>query len=158
MVPLPSASFSELRSLIGFKSLRLLYQWSEDGHGATLFHEKCDNKGATLVIGSVGNGRFIGGFTSVDWSGSDGYTPDPTAFLFTIRSGQTTVNTFHQTGKSPDSAVYCSPKSGPKFGRGEDMNFVMSPPVTMYGTPGTYESLGITQAVLKDLFVLQVEI
>ena len=160
MVPLSSASWSELRALIGFKSLRLLYQWSNDGVGASIFHEKCDHKGPTLVVCCLADGRIAGGFTSVDWAGPDAYKPDPTAFLFSIKSGETTVNALRQTGNEPECAVRCLPTYGPTFGSGIDMHFSLGTPLTLsVGSSKVYASHGIANGTpLKDLFILSVEL
>ena len=41
----------------------LLYRASRDGNTAAAFHEKCDNKGATIVIAKVQNSeKIVGGY------------------------------------------------------------------------------------------------
>ena len=48
------------------RRLRLLFRASRDGFAANTFHEKCDNKGATIVLVQSGNYVF-GGFTEKSW-------------------------------------------------------------------------------------------
>jgi len=43
-----------------------LYRASRDGFEASKFHEKCDNKGATLTIIRNTIGRIFGGFTTLN--------------------------------------------------------------------------------------------
>ena len=47
--------------------LELLYRGSENGFEAPLFHQKCDNKGSTLVLIKSENGNLFGGFTTKSW-------------------------------------------------------------------------------------------
>src|SRR5688572_22690679 len=48
----------------------LLYKASRDGNTAASFHEKCDNKGATVVVAKIRNSeKIVGGYNPLDWSG-----------------------------------------------------------------------------------------
>ena len=40
---------------------------SEDGYTANVFHEKCDDKGANLVVIKTTLDRIFGGFTKISW-------------------------------------------------------------------------------------------
>src|SRR6185369_4522436 len=49
----------------------LLYRASRDGDTAASFHEKCDNKGATVVVASIRNSeKIVGGYNPLDWNGN----------------------------------------------------------------------------------------
>ena len=48
------------------RRLRLLFRASRDGFAANTFHDKCDNKGPTIVLVQSGNYVF-GGFTEKSW-------------------------------------------------------------------------------------------
>src|SRR5436305_5373982 len=57
----------------------LLYRASRDGNTVKTFHEKCDNKGATLVIAKIQNSeKIIGGYSPLFWDSSNShkYTND----------------------------------------------------------------------------------
>ena len=49
-------------------NFKLLYRASRDGDRAVAFHDKCDNKGPTLVIAKIANSeQIVGGYNSSDW-------------------------------------------------------------------------------------------
>ncbi|KAK6183189.1 hypothetical protein SNE40_010716 [Patella caerulea] len=69
---------------------KLVYRASTDGMSPAIFHQKCDNKGATVVIGYNTDGCVFGGYTSVDWRPrtlGDQVEPrhDEKAFLFSLK-------------------------------------------------------------------------
>ena len=59
----------------------LLYRLTRD---SKKFHEKCDNKGPTLVLIKVKDGRIIGGYTPLSWDSSSGIKKDLDTFLFSL--------------------------------------------------------------------------
>src|SRR5581483_8674832 len=63
----------------------LLYRASRDGNTAAKFHEKCDNKGATIVVAKIKDSeQIVGGYNPLFWdsSNSDKVTYD--SFLFSF--------------------------------------------------------------------------
>ncbi len=102
----------------GFK---LIYRASRDGNTAATFHEKCDNKGATIVIVKIENSeKIIGGYNPLDWKaeiGHSGYsksTKESFIFSFTDRDNFQTAklsypNNYHH-------AIMSMPNNGPIFG------------------------------------------
>lgn len=61
-----------------------LYKASSNGFEAAKFHELCDNKGPTLTLIKTTDNHNFGGFTSIRWNSSTGYTTDTQSFLFSI--------------------------------------------------------------------------
>eukprot|EP00568_Trieres_chinensis_P014470 CAMPEP_0183327114 /NCGR_PEP_ID=MMETSP0160_2-20130417/83594_1 /TAXON_ID=2839 ORGANISM="Odontella Sinensis, Strain Grunow 1884" /NCGR_SAMPLE_ID=MMETSP0160_2 /ASSEMBLY_ACC=CAM_ASM_000250 /LENGTH=520 /DNA_ID=CAMNT_0025495227 /DNA_START=291 /DNA_END=1849 /DNA_ORIENTATION=- len=47
---------------------KLLYRASHDGWGSNIFHEKCDNRGATLTVVQSTGGYVFGGYADESWS------------------------------------------------------------------------------------------
>ena len=47
--------------------ITLIYRGSRDGWKARNFHDKCDGKGANIVIMKSKAGKIFGGYTSVGW-------------------------------------------------------------------------------------------
>ena len=94
-----------------------LYDTLKDTHNAGAFHEKCDNKGTTLVlIKTCSNCRF-GGYTSKSWGSSSGdYVFDASAFLFSFD------NKKKYFANTPKYAIYCHHQYGPTFGNGHDIH------------------------------------
>src|SRR6202000_852265 len=67
----------------------LLYRASRDGNTVAAFHNKCDNKGATITIAKVQNSeKIIGGYNPLFWdsSNSDKSTNDSFIFSFPDRN------------------------------------------------------------------------
>ena len=100
----------------GFK---LLYRASKDGNTVAAFHEKCDNKGATIVIAKVTNSeQIIGGYNPLQWDSSNSYksTNDSFIFSFTDRNNIQTEKVGYCNNNQ--YSVYCGKSSGPRFGDG----------------------------------------
>jgi len=96
--------------------LKLILRGSEDGFYADSFHEKCDHKGATIVIAKIKRtNQLVGGYNPLDWNGFDHkITTDSFIFFFDDYENL-------DTGKigrviDTESAVGCWPGWGPLFG------------------------------------------
>ena len=63
---------------------KLLYRASRDGWEHTDFHRLCDEKGPTVVIVKVDNGRLCGGYCSIGWKSDGGGKIDNNSFLFSL--------------------------------------------------------------------------
>ncbi len=49
-------------------NFKLIYRANRDGRTVAKFHEKCDNKGATIVIAKVTNSeQIVGGYNPLQW-------------------------------------------------------------------------------------------
>ena len=99
-------------------SLELLYRASENSYDAEIFHEKCDNKGATVVIIENEYDEIYGGFTSVSWDINLESCDDPKSFLYSIKPK---LNTFELNDKSGKDVITNYPGDGPIFGTGSDL-------------------------------------
>lgn len=97
---------------------KLLYRGSRDGFGAKDFHEKCDNKGPTIVVVENTAGNKFGGYAAVSWTSTNGQKIDsPESFSSFLFSVDTKEKLLYQ----PDSnqyVLYHSSKYGPDFGYG----------------------------------------
>ncbi|RIB21619.1 hypothetical protein C2G38_2034233 [Gigaspora rosea] len=103
----------------------LLFQRSRDGLTSQAFHQKCDNKGATIIVGKVSNSnRLVGGYNPLDWNGNGQYKDTTDSFIFSLdnlndpqqSSKIGRVNHNHST-----NAIYCHNGYGPTFGGGHDL-------------------------------------
>ena len=101
------------------KSSILLYRCTRDGDDRNIFHEKCDGKDNTLIIGESTNGRIFGGFTTQKWENKNqGRTKnDEYAFLFQINDLQ---NYYAIKGKG---GIFCKDDYGPTFGNNHLFEF-----------------------------------
>jgi hypothetical protein len=51
----------------GIQITELLYRMKRDGCSPEVFHKRCDDKGATVVLVSANNGYVFGGFNPTSW-------------------------------------------------------------------------------------------
>ncbi|RIA87276.1 hypothetical protein C1645_827985 [Glomus cerebriforme] len=94
----------------------LLYRASRDGITSGAFHNKCDNKGATIVIIKIkGSEQIIGGYNPFEWepSGRNKSTTNSFIFSFTDRNNTQTAKVSYSNGSF---SVCCHSTSGPIFG------------------------------------------
>ena len=92
-------------------------QGSRDGFAASDFHNKCDNKGATLTLIQSTGGYIFGGYTNQSWN-SSGYVQDAGAFIFTLKNPHNIPPTKYTTTQ-PQNAIRCYTSYGPMFGSGD---------------------------------------
>jgi len=113
------------------KSFELLYRASKDGYDATSFHEKCDDKGATLTVILSEHGHVFGGFTKASWKDESRraarsvgtWREDKDAFIFLLRSNKDDVlpGSWKLKEGKHERAVKADRKYGPTFGYGYDI-------------------------------------
>lgn len=72
----------------GSKKFVLIYKATKDGFAGATFHEKCDNKGPTVVIFTSSEDFVFGGFAAVSWQTKNNYIPDSSnqSFLFSLKN------------------------------------------------------------------------
>lgn len=101
----------------------LLYSAVRDGFGAAQFHQKCDNKGATIVIAKSTNGCVFGGYTPTSWDSSGSYKLNIGSFLFTLVNTHKILPTKYEiSAATNNNAIYCHALYGPTFGTGHDIH------------------------------------
>jgi hypothetical protein len=99
--------------------LKLLLRGTVDGFTPSIFHEKCDNKGPSVVVLKIHKtGQIIGGYNPLGWKGIDvwGHTED--SFLFSLGNGTSIKNVILSRVRSycANSAVFHGKLYGPVFG------------------------------------------
>lgn len=63
----------------------LLYKGTLDGDTLDIFHQKCDNQGATISIIESTDNQIFGGYAAKSWNKNNkGDVPDPDSFLFNL--------------------------------------------------------------------------
>ncbi|CAG8764381.1 3745_t:CDS:1, partial [Racocetra fulgida] len=105
----------------------LLYRSSLDGLSAQVFHQKCDKKGATIVVAkTLNSGGLIGGYNPLDWNGNNVWKQTTDSFLFKLDCVKSRVSAkISRTSEdTSDYAIYCSKDYGPSFGEGPDLRFI----------------------------------
>ncbi|RIA97525.1 hypothetical protein C1645_813933 [Glomus cerebriforme] len=95
----------------------LLYRASRDGNTAAVFHAKCDNKGANIVVAKIKNSnQIIGGYNPLEWNSSnrDKPTYDSFIFSFTNKNDLQSAKVGHSNGNQ--YSIRCHQIYGPYFG------------------------------------------
>ncbi|GBC47856.2 BTB/POZ domain-containing protein [Rhizophagus irregularis DAOM 181602=DAOM 197198] len=112
----------------------LILRGSRDGFDPKSFHNKCDNKGATITVIKIKNpnqsrsdqiygynipidwdNQIIGGYNPLDWSGRGRYsTPD--SFLFSFNDNRNVESGIISRPININSTVISDPNWGPIFG------------------------------------------
>jgi hypothetical protein len=105
------------------KSSKLLYKASHNGWNTSIFHQLCDNKGATITIAILQDGRFVGGYSPVSWGIlNNQYINNSEAFLFDNENKYTTSESVW----GPNNySIYQYSGYGSTFGGGHD--FIVLP-------------------------------
>jgi hypothetical protein len=89
------------------------YDSTRDGFDAGIFHDNCDNQGASVTIAHLSTGKVIGGYNSTSWRSQGSYVTQP-AFLFSI------TNNFKHQNHNSSYYTYDGSDYGPTFGGGHD--------------------------------------
>ena len=100
------------------KSSRLLYKATRNGWSSQNFHKLCDNKGPTITIATLKDGKFIGAFSPISWGiVKNQYINNPDVFLFDDKLKYTSNNSLFGPNQY---VIYQSDSVGPTFGGGHD--------------------------------------
>ncbi|CAG8464988.1 1267_t:CDS:2 [Dentiscutata heterogama] len=116
-----------LAKLMGSRHyFNLLYRSNLHGHSSQIFHERCDNKGATIVVAKILNSNtLIGGYNPLDWNGDNVWKQTNDSFLFRIDTDDYHIKLeeSHIRDSASGFAIYCGSDYGPSFGEGPDLRF-----------------------------------
>ncbi|CAG8568325.1 12403_t:CDS:2, partial [Gigaspora rosea] len=105
-------------------SFNLLFRSSLDGFLSRVFHHKCDNKGATIVVAKIQNSdNLVGGYNPLDWEGDDEWKSTANSFLFLLDPNNIKGATISRVILDKiDYAIGCDSAHGPTFGEGPDLH------------------------------------
>ncbi|CAG8692366.1 20984_t:CDS:2 [Cetraspora pellucida] len=91
---------------------RIFYQKSHK-----IFHQKCDDKGATIVIARIsGSKMLIGGYNPLDWNGNNIWKQTTDSFLFSLSDLNNPKSAKLGRVINKTYAIYCGNDYGPTFG------------------------------------------
>ena len=156
-----------LTSFVGkqYHKSNLLYKASKDGWFDQVFHDKCDDKGSTLVIAKSEHGHIFGGVSIAPWSVANvvfkGFILDNDAFLFSLTDGHGRAP-FKLPIKNTKMALQQNYKAGPVFGGGPDMCVLLNQQLVQcnphsYSIPNTFRQdtflSGASQSRLEEVEV-----
>ena len=102
-----------IRSWLNNKNFtpKLLFRKSVDGSTPKDFHDKCDNKGITIVFIETTKGYKFGGYTELGWDCNSGYLTDENSFLFSFNHKEK-----YTPKNNNNNTMCCDEKTGPWFG------------------------------------------
>ncbi|CAG8498398.1 35508_t:CDS:2 [Racocetra persica] len=97
----------------------LLFRGSRDGFQNNIFHQRCDQKGATIVVAKIQNSnQLVGGYNPVDWDTSGQNKYSNCSFIFSLNDSTNLTNV--KLGRILSSyysyAICCNSSNGPNFG------------------------------------------
>ena len=98
----------------------LLYRASEHNFNSNKFHEKCDEKGSTIVIVKNTYNHVYGGYSKVSWNKKLQTRTDPNAFLWCVRP-KVKIFELKSSEKDGKQAMWNYQGYGPLYGRGNDL-------------------------------------
>ena len=87
----------------------LLYRKTRDGSTPNDFHNKCDNKGITIIFIETTKGYIFGGYTELAWDKSNTGKKDTSTFIFSFNNKQ------KYTAKNDNPSIYCDSNEGPRL-------------------------------------------
>jgi hypothetical protein len=114
-----TASQKQLDTWIGEPCIyTLLYKLSSDGRSNATFHQCCDQRGPTVTLIKLIDGRTFGGYTSTSWSSATTkFMPSFKSFLFMLyTSGRQWKPVVCWGIPGHPKSVFHSRTSGPSFG------------------------------------------
>ncbi|CAB4431912.1 unnamed protein product [Rhizophagus irregularis] len=123
----------------------LIFRASRDGNTAAAFHNKCNNKRATIIVIKIkGTNQIVGGYNPLDWEGSGIIKDTQDSFIFNFTDFRD-INT-GKIGRvtSASYALICNHQWGPIFGNGHDLSmYPDNQNNKWYSNPMTYPNLNI---------------
>ena len=118
----PNQNFKNLNNI------RLLYRGSRDGFKAQNFHDRCNNKGETLVIIKSNTDYIFGGYTEINWDNTkwNGKVGEQNnarrqgngnEFVFTLKNPHNiSPSKFNMKNEWLNHSICCDVNLGPIFG------------------------------------------
>ncbi|KAJ5075294.1 pep-cterm sorting domain-containing protein [Anaeramoeba ignava] len=110
-----------------FNSMKIVFSGKKDGFSSHTFHEKCDNKGKTLVLIKTKDQYIFGGFSEVGWTKDMSkvskkkdrywYIKDDNSFLFTLSNPKNYPPKKFKVRENQESAICYEVFYGPVFGQ-----------------------------------------
>ncbi|CAG8712967.1 9163_t:CDS:2, partial [Gigaspora rosea] len=135
----------------------LLFRSSRDGLSSQTFHQKCDNKGATIVIAKISNSNMlVGGYNPLDWNGNGVWKNTTDSFIFSLSDPNNLQSAKLGRVTNSNYAVHCSNQYGPLFGNGNDLYAPSNSSNWMHVTSAYSNIEGSNPLIISDYEVFQI--
>jgi len=113
---------SKILEWSGYKKMELIYRGSRDGTTSNIFHNKCDNKGPTIILFKNNKGNIYGGYCPISWIYNGEWQSVPEAFIFTLTNIYNIEPTkFNRT--NDQYGIYFGSGYGAWFGMSSNIGF-----------------------------------
>ena len=89
---------------------QLLFRKTRDGSNTKDLHDKCDNKGITIVFIETTKGYKFGGYTELEWDTKSGSKKGKSTFIFSLNDRQKYLP------RNDNGTIYCHNECCPWFG------------------------------------------
>lgn len=123
----------KLCSLFNHASFSLLFKASVHGYNATVFHQKCNIQGPTVIVAYNKSGYVFGAFTSKNYGQTSQAIVDDKAFLFSFNDKEVKEDPLRVLSGNPQ---YAFTDNGPNF---DSLVFLYNNTAAVYSNPGTYQ-------------------
>ncbi|CAG8535581.1 11231_t:CDS:2 [Scutellospora calospora] len=139
----------------------LLFRGSRDGLQNNIFHQKCDNKGATIVVAKVLNSnQLVGGYAPINWDMSNQCKSSSDSYIFSFSDSNNVSSAELGRVSSPSYAIYCNSSHGPNFGDSQLIisgNYINYRYNNGFNSNNHYQNIGISNGLqIEDYEVFQV--
>ena len=104
--------------------MELIYRGSRDGTTGNIFHNKCDNKGPTIILFKNEKGNIFGGYCPISWNSNNVWQSVPEAFIFTLTNIYNIEPTKFKRTNDQYGVYFCS-NNGPWFGKCSNIGFYL---------------------------------
>jgi len=98
------------------RNLHIAYNAERDGWSKSVFHNKMDGKGASLVLAITEDGKLIGGYNPKGWASMGGARPSVAAFLFYGTNENREFQKLRKVGGGGLACAFDDPNKGIYFG------------------------------------------
>lgn len=122
------------------KESKLLYKASRDGFSAQMFHNLCDNRGATITVIKTDNGKVFGAYTDIPWTSGEykkKVAGKGNSFLWAMDTNNKMVKF---KCLKPDAEVYHYADRLPVFGEGHFLHLDGNSTGSTYPMSLSYEA------------------
>ncbi|KAF0424046.1 btb/poz domain-containing protein 19-like [Gigaspora margarita] len=136
----------------------LLFRSSLDGLSSQAFHQKCDNKGATITIAKTQNSDLlIGGYNPLNWDSENKWRVTMDSFIFALNYNDlknATVSRINHDNRI--HAIGCNKSYGPWFGEGPDLRVSSNSNIWQHKTKSYPKFAKVDSVTIVDYEVFQI--
>ena len=114
---------SKILEWSGYKRMELIYRGSRDGTTSNIFHNKCDNKGPTIILFKNEKGNIFGGYCPISFKSEEKWQSVPEAFIFTLTNIYNIEPTKFNRNLNDQYGIYFHSSYGAWFGNSSNIGF-----------------------------------